>query len=70
MVLSLENHSSGVPTPWTYAEGNISRYDFASTCGDPAWSKTHCMHRSFMRGNREILWSPKGNGQLGREGKV
>ena len=37
---------------------------------DPAWSETHSMHGSSMRGNREIPGLPISDGWMGRGGKA
>jgi hypothetical protein len=53
-----KSNRSGVPTLCKCAEGNIAGGVMREPSGDPAWSKTLCMHGISMRENREILRSP------------
>ena len=70
VVSSLVNMKFRAPTLWTDAEGNTGRCVSTSAVAGPAWSETHCMHGSSMRGNREVPWLPVRDGLTGRGGKA
>ena len=55
---SCEIHYSGVPTPWTYAEGNTVSDVIGESPADPAQSKTLSMCGNSLHGNREIPGVP------------
>jgi len=52
------SNRSGVPTLSNCAEGNIAGGAICEPSADPARSRNLCMHRVFMRENREIPCSP------------
>ena len=47
------NQCFGVPTRWTYAEGNTADGAIREPLVDPARSKNLCMHGVSIRENRE-----------------
>jgi len=68
--LNCEIHFSGVPTPWTYAEGNIVSGAQGESLADPAQSKTLSMCGNSLHGNREIPSTPAADGARGRPEQV
>lgn len=67
---SCEIHYSGVPTPWTYAEGNTINGDSGESLADPAQSKTLSMCGNSSHGNREIPTTLAADGATGRPEQV
>ncbi len=53
-LLSSEIRTTGVPTPFGKAEGNIAAGAMRESAVDPAESENQGMHRTFVRENREI----------------
>lgn len=68
--LSCEINSSGVPTAFVSAEGNIVHGANRESCADPAQSKTLCMCGNSLHGNREIPKVPVQDGRAGRPEKA
>lgn len=67
---SCEIRQSGVPTPFSEAEGNIVGGVKGEPSADPAQSKTLCMRENSLLGNREVPLSPTGDGAVGRPEKA
>ena len=47
--------STGAPTPFPRAEGNITRFATGKSRVGSTWSETSCMHGNTSRENRELL---------------
>src|SRR5260370_31544529 len=62
---SCEIHYSGVPTPWTDAEGHTVSDVMGESPADPAQSKTLSMCGNSLHGNREIPSTPAADGAAG-----
>jgi RNA-directed DNA polymerase len=58
--LSCEIRQTRVPTLLSEAEGHIEQGGPGESFSNPAQSKTLCTRGNFLRGNREIPWTPKG----------
>ena len=67
---SSEISSTGTPTLFIEAEGNIGCGAIRKSCLSPAESKTLCMRGNSSHGNREIPSAPVGVGATGRSEKV
>ncbi len=68
-VSSREKCSSGTPTPWRCAEGEIGPHRYRETRLSPARSETPCTHGNTSHENREVLCSPAADGVVARVGK-
>ena len=69
-VSSCEINLSGMPTPFTQAEGNTEYGDRRESCEGPAQCKTLCMCGNSSHGNREIPKVPVQDGRAGRPEKA
>lgn len=67
---SCELTQSGVPTPFSEAEGNTVDGDIGKPPVDPAQSKILCMRGNSLHWNREIPQAPVAEKTPGRPEKV